>query len=359
MQDTRNVLFVLVAGAGFFIAMHQWVTYAPRAGLTAPQPTLTNDAQSDGDADRRPGAIQLWHSGRVRSYLHACRRSAGAMDVRAIGDPDQRHRLAISDQPMTTITCTATDRLGATASTTVDATTSTPSITIDQVIADIQNNPANEVVPLNTTYGWSYHAATQIYNPGSGNNCSLSWFVALEGTGNAATNTRVEIRNLRHFILSQATRQWGQVSAVQRPYTDRYQLPKWNISGPVGERNESDGGLSFKPAYPFFYHGYGVKAAISGVDVRGVYVSIEFRIIKDDPNGVDDTAQAVYAIEAGADYYYTVNTSPSSYPNGSVPAAGNGRVLKGTTNWRKATLLVPNFSYGASYDEFRSNPPPL
>ena len=26
MQDTRNVLFMLVAGAGFFIAMHQWVT---------------------------------------------------------------------------------------------------------------------------------------------------------------------------------------------------------------------------------------------------------------------------------------------------------------------------------------------
>jgi hypothetical protein len=26
MQDTPNVLFVLVAGAGFFIAMHQWVT---------------------------------------------------------------------------------------------------------------------------------------------------------------------------------------------------------------------------------------------------------------------------------------------------------------------------------------------
>jgi hypothetical protein len=48
MQDTRNVLFVLVAGAGFFLAMYQWVmghndsgdntlmAYAPRAGLTAP-----------------------------------------------------------------------------------------------------------------------------------------------------------------------------------------------------------------------------------------------------------------------------------------------------------------------------------
>jgi hypothetical protein len=26
MPDTRNVLFVLVAGAGFFLAMYQWVT---------------------------------------------------------------------------------------------------------------------------------------------------------------------------------------------------------------------------------------------------------------------------------------------------------------------------------------------
>ena len=26
MPDTRNALFVLVAGAGFFLAMHQWVT---------------------------------------------------------------------------------------------------------------------------------------------------------------------------------------------------------------------------------------------------------------------------------------------------------------------------------------------
>jgi hypothetical protein len=233
------------------------------------------------------------------------------------------------------------------------------SITIDQVIADIQNNPASEVIPLNLTYGWAYHAAIQNSNPGRGNNATLSWFVGLEGTGNTAKNTRIEVRNLRHYILSQTTRQWSQISSVQKPAAEHYEMPNWNSEGQVGVRSEADGGVSFKPAYPWIYHGWGNKVALNGADVRGVYVSVEFRLIKDDPAGVDDTAQAVYAFEAGADYYYDVSTSPCAYENCVVPAAGNGRVLKAQTYWRKATLLVPNFSYGASYDEFRSNPPPL
>ncbi|WLA67659.1 hypothetical protein [Bradyrhizobium diazoefficiens] len=228
-------------------------------------------------------------------------------------------------------------------------------ISIDQVIADIQNNPRSEVIPLNVTYGWAYHAATVVYNPGSGYNATIPWLVGMEGTGNAAKNTRIEVRNLRHFILSQSSRKWQQVTAVQIPRIEKYELPNWKSFGEVDLRNEIDGGVSFKPVYPHFFHGWAAKTAINGADVRGVYVSVEFRLIKDDPDGADDTALALYAFDVGADYYHTADTACC----GGVKEAADGRVLKATAHWRKATILVPNFHYGASYDEFRSNPPPL
>jgi hypothetical protein len=47
MPDTRNTLFVMAAGAGFFLAMYQWVT------MIAEDATLTRRAQRSSTLESR------------------------------------------------------------------------------------------------------------------------------------------------------------------------------------------------------------------------------------------------------------------------------------------------------------------
>jgi hypothetical protein len=241
--------------------------------------------------------------------------------------------------------------------------------TIDEVIANMSPQITSEAPVIDPRYDWQAHPMVIMAAPRgdaipswwTGNrpewcNKIISWFQVFEAQGNGATNSRVEVKNIRVFTLSESTRKWTQVDARQAPMVDAWQYPFTFTDSDPNKRAEGDGGISVKPHYPYFRHGYGNSAAISGPDVRAVYVSMDFRLTVDDPSKPDDRASAKYVVNSGADYYPGDGTDWSL---GYAPGVGQGRFLLATPDWRTATMLVPTARNGATLDEMRTNPPPL
>jgi hypothetical protein len=229
----------------------------------------------------------------------------------------------------------------------------------------------SEALVISPRYDWQYNPKITMYAPRgdaipswwTGNRPTwtsgvLSWFTAFEAQGNKATNSRVEIKDLRFYVLSEATRTWSQVDISQAPDLNLWTYP-FNYVAPAsgsGERKESDGGISIKPKYPNFMHGWGNTKTINPQDVRAVLATVDFRLTVDDASKADDRSVAKYVVDVGADYYPDAKTGWSL---GYAPGVGNGRMLLATPNWRTATLLVPNKNYGSTLDEMRTNPPPI
>jgi len=227
----------------------------------------------------------------------------------------------------------------------------------------------SEAIAIDPRYDWQYQPAIVMAAPRgdaipswwTGNRPTwtydmLTWFTTQEAQGNAASNTRVQVANLRVYVLSQATRTWKQFDSKAAPYSEMWSYP-FSYAGAGSVRNESSGGVSVKPAYPEFYHGYGNPITIDPTDVRAVYVSMDFRLAVDNTSKPDDRASAKYVVNAGADYW--PGNGQATWSLGYAPGIGIGRTLLATNNWRTATLLVPNPNYGSSMDEIRKNPPPL
>jgi hypothetical protein len=238
------------------------------------------------------------------------------------------------------------------------------------VIADM--NSPSEALVINPQFNWQYFPVITQYSPAgssipswwTGNrpdwcHTALSWFTAYEAQGNAATNTRVQLKNLRMYFLSQKTRQWTRVDYSPAPRVGLWQYPVVGAGTNTGERLEPTGGKSIKPAYPYFFHGYGNPYVIPDpADVRATFMAMDFRLVIDDTSKPDDRAAAKYVVDAAGDYYPGYDTA-MTWTLGYAPGMGNGRYLQATPNWRTATLIVPNKDYGATLSEMQSNPPPM
>jgi hypothetical protein len=252
--------------------------------------------------------------------------------------------------------------------------------TIDTVIADMTAD--NEAIPIKPVYNWQYKPQTVMHSPAASSvptwftyakpdwcKSILSWYTAFEAggaggdeaTGNQATNSRIQVRNLQVHVLSNATRQWTRVNHVAAPWTDLWKYPfayaADMYSAAADVKTASTGGYTIKPNYPTFHHGYGTGYALPDPqDVRAVYAQIEFRLVVENPALPDDRANARYVVNVGADYW----PGQGGYSWPYAPGIASGRYLLATNEWRTATMLVPNKDLGATYNEMRSNlPDPL
>jgi hypothetical protein len=201
----------------------------------------------------------------------------------------------------------------------------------------------------------------------------LAWFVCMEGVGHTATNTRVQIRNLVTQYMSESTRQWVQFDWKTAPSPEEWMYPfEPTYAGDGDARSESDangGGISVKPSYTsggdkLFNHGYGNGGYIGDPwDWRAVAVSCEFRLIKDNPAGADDRANAVFVVDCGMDlrpgYQNGDFETYHEWPTSWVPGMFNSKILKATSTWRGSGGIVPSSWHGCTYNELLNNPPPM
>ncbi len=259
---------------------------------------------------------------------------------------------------------------------------------ITQYIADMTTAKDAELLAIDHRFDWQERTdigmtspkssdAPQWYRTDYGESpyewCrhGLTWYVAMEAVGNMAVNTRVQIRNLRCMYLSNATGQWQEFDLKVAPVAEEWTYPfEPTYAGAGNARAELDangGGISLKPVYPLLSHGYGDGHTINNPeDWRAVSVSMEFRLIKDDVNGIDDRANARYVVDCGLDYRpgYQWDTATQTnifreWTSSFVVAAGNSKMLLATNDWRGSALIVPATRLGCTYAELTSNPPPF
>ena len=197
----------------------------------------------------------------------------------------------------------------------------------------------------------------------------LPWFVVFDGVGHDASNTRVQIRNLRVFVKRRSDGQWTLVGSSVQVSGELY--PK-HLQGDTtrkpDERSESDGSTSVKaPGGNLAYHGWCCgKLTIDAPDVAAVFVTLQARLIPDRSERPDDRQQARLLIQIGADYYPDRNTPVSAFAPASYnPGVGVSRAKRVTDTWSAfnfATIDVGVQDPGGaaiSVAEFRSAPPPL
>jgi hypothetical protein len=190
----------------------------------------------------------------------------------------------------------------------------------------------------------------------------LPWAVMFEGVGNNAWNTRVQIRNLRAFVLSKSSGQWRQSHSADR--LDGHYCPQdgnyYGCSTGLDERAEASGGASIKPQPGMNVHGwFGGRGAIDGPDVGAVVVTFESRLVLDDPQGPDDRASAKYLFHVGADYY------PGDTQTVLMPSVAISRSKLISSDWKAFNMTT--FSDvgsqepggGITQAQLRANPPPI
>jgi hypothetical protein len=196
----------------------------------------------------------------------------------------------------------------------------------------------------------------------------LPWMVIFDGVGNGATNTRVEFRDLKAYYKSRKTGKWILIS--QGPI-DGANYPK-HLAGtrtvPPNQRTEPGGTVSVKPAGgDVAFHGWccGAKP-IDPPDVGAVHVTMQARLIVDDPGRPDDRDQAKYLVKVGADYYPTATTKIAEFsPTGYNPAVGMSRFKTITRDWQSISMTTIDVGVedprGGSITEaeLRAAPPPL
>lgn len=185
---------------------------------------------------------------------------------------------------------------------------------------------------------WRTGATFSNPTPPQGFTAMIAWGVIFEdATGSPATNTRVQVRNVRTYLLHSDMR-WEEVAVTDRIEAGSY--AEWETPGQreeINVRPESSGGISVK-----MQKGQMVEFLPStdranvSPDVIAVYVQAEARLIKDNYWGVNDTQKARYLIAMGGDWWRDCCVPFGDGTNN--PGIGFARFKYVTPYWRTFTF---------------------
>ena len=194
----------------------------------------------------------------------------------------------------------------------------------------------------------------------------LPYVVLLDGTQNSASNTRVQMRNMKLYIKSKSTGQWALFGTS--PGLGGFNTPKATLfagSEQENKRVNGDGSIEIKPPsnVNLAWHGWWNlgRVAIEPNDVDAVYVTLDARLTVDNTGIADDTNQAELGLQVGSDYYSDTGSTWSSVN----PAVALSRTKRITANWQSFNMMtfsdvgVQEPGGGISEASFRNAPPPL
>lgn len=167
--------------------------------------------------------------------------------------------------------------------------------------------------------------------------------------GNPATNLRVQVRNMRAFILRRHDMRWVQVQSAPRPIGALYaeNMNGWNR--PADMRPEPDGGMSARIEPGLVFHFFPAqRAPFDPSDVVGVWTSYEARLIPDNPGGPDTRARARLIANSGADVWPGLSGDSTVI----APEIGTGRFRWLTGFWQVFSMT------SLTEKQLRDHPPP-
>ncbi len=205
-----------------------------------------------------------------------------------------------------------------------------------------------------TSYNWASKPRVGWGNNPQGFQAMTAWGQLYEAaTGNPATNTRAQIRNIRAYILSKRDGQWyllqSSIKVEGAAYREDY---VGDVNRAADIRYEPDGSASVKAGQGYNFHFWPPgRASIDPNDVAGIFTTVQARLLIDNPQQVDDTSQARYLLSMGGDYWLNLTAKWDNWKtNGDI---GIGKFKYVTTGWRAFNMTT------LSSDQIRQNPPPL
>jgi hypothetical protein len=169
---------------------------------------------------------------------------------------------------------------------------------------------------------------------------------------NPATNTRVQIRNIKAYILSKSTNRWTRVQNSGRVegawYAESFAD---NENKPAAVRNESEG-VSVTAGNGFNFHFWPPnRVTIDPTDIAGVFTTVQARLILNDPNKPDDRTTARYILSMGADYWKSLDAPWDNFKTNADAAIGKFKYVR--NEWRAFNM------HTLSEEALRNNPPPI
>lgn len=194
------------------------------------------------------------------------------------------------------------------------------------------------------------------------------WMVIFDGVGNAASNTRVELRGMTIYYKSRSTSQWillsqGTVEGWNYPKS----LMGANVT-PPDIVSAGNGVVSVRPPNgDQVFHGWCCARAMpSPSDIEAIHITLQARLAVHDPNRPDDRAAARYLVQVGGDYYPDASLSINAFaPDNWNPGIGLSRSKLVGNAWQSYSFTTLDVAIqdpgGAAISEavLRSAPPPL
>jgi hypothetical protein len=280
--------------------------------------------------------------------------NAGTYTIKVLAQAQSRTSVATS-----TIRVNGASDTPSSPSPTTPATPASPPAPSTSLAAQLANDMqgANEGHPhgVPLSYDWANGPAVVMGNNASGWQAITSWGALYEAAeGNAATNTRVNIRNMQTYLLQKSTGRWVLLQNTSKPNGEAY-LEDFagDVNRPADLRTESDGTVSATAGGGYNFHFYpSNRASINPNDVGGIVTILQARLIVADPNRPDDRSTARYLLNSGADYYPALT---GGWPGNTSynPGVALGKMKYVKAEWRSFAMTT------ISQSQLELNPPPV
>ncbi len=236
----------------------------------------------------------------------------------------------------------------------VDAQTQKPINSIATIIYDMQ--PPHEGMPhgVPAYYSWATKPHVGSNNPKQFK-AMTAWGQLYEAAeGNPAINTRVQIKNIKAYYLNKLDNQWHLLQNSTKVEGAAYREDfSGNVNIAPNIRYESDGSVSVKAGNAYNYHFWpsNDRAAINPSDVRGMFTTVQARLVIDNPQKRDDRSQASYLLSMGGDYWLNLTARSNNLTTNEDFGIGKFKYV--TTKWQAFNLIT------LPPDQIRRNPPPI
>ncbi len=230
-----------------------------------------------------------------------------------------------------------------------------PYNSLDDIIGDITlpHEGLPHGVPL--SYNWATRPRRGAQQPPAGWTAAIAWGQLYEwAEGNPAANTRVQIRDMEMHYLSKSDGKWHLLQKALRvqgaAYVEDFQ---GDVSKPGDIRTEPDGSISVTAGdgYNFHFWPSTGRVAIPKDDIEGCFITVQCRLILDDPHGPDDRDQARYLMSVGGDWWQSLTAVWDNWKTNADMGIGRFRFV--SKKWRGHNLIT------LPVERVRENPPPF
>ncbi|RPH96522.1 MAG: T9SS C-terminal target domain-containing protein [Calditrichaeota bacterium] len=231
----------------------------------------------------------------------------------------------------------------------------TPTNSLEDIIGDMTLPHEGRPHGVPDSFNWSKNPRRGAQQPPEGWTAAIAWGQLYEwAEGNPATNTRVQIRDMEMLYLSKSDGQWHQLQKSLRvngaAYVEDF---AGDVNKPADIRSEGDGSISVTAGggYNFHFWPSAGRVQFPQNEIEGCFVTVQCRLILDDPAGVDDLADARYLMSVGGDWWESMTAVWDDWKTNQDMGIGRFRFI--TSEWKGYNMIT------LPTDEVRGNPPPF